>query len=426
MLRSVLLAIMVGLLAAPAVADDAAKANRLMVEAVGYIRESKLASAADRRFELLKMAHDRLAAIVKRHPSTDLAVRLATGQQVGSVSLESVRSAMNEAMKKAMESMRTVDTREPGAPLRAWRLKAGVVALALPAGKSWAWMVDRDGVAILRDIETGRELRRWGGRLSAVAAALSPRGNRVLTAFETNAVVLRDTRTLKMLRGWEHNGPIPSVALSRDESGALVGLQELPRGSADLVDVIALKPRHVWRHRAPPTAVAWSPDGRLVLVGFADGSAFLGETARGRTLHRWRHPGSGSGGVASAAFSADGGRVLVGTANRQAVLRDTRSGRTLRAWDAGNKITSVALSRDGRWALTGDEDWEVELHDARTGRTVRKWRYESWPTAIAFSHDGRQAFMGFGDGAAIICDIRIPQKRRRFIRTYLSLGEGCW
>lgn len=393
-----------------------------MVEAVGYVRESGLASAADRRYELLKMAHDRLVAIVGRYPSTDLAVTLATGQRVGTLSLDAVRTAMDEALSAAMNPSRPAAPSRPGAPLRAWQLEADVVALGLPPGKPWAWMVSRDGVTSLRDFGTGDVLHSWRGAGRATAAALSPDGERILTAFvEENAVVLRDSETGRVLRQWAHNWPISSVALSWDGGTALVGTLE-----AMLIDVVALSVRGAWSGRGEATAVARSPDGRLVLAGFADGTAVLGDAASERVLYKWTHPGSGAGGIGGAAFSADGRRVLVGAANYRAVLRDTGTGTTLREWDAGHRVTAVALSRDGQWALTGDNGWEVELHDARTGRTVRKWRYDSRPTAVAFSADGRQALMGFRDGAAILCDIRLPESRRRYVRTYLSADGGCW
>ena len=76
--------------------------------------------------------------------------------------------------------------------------------------------------------------------------------------------------------------------------------------------------------------------------------------------------------------------------------------------------------------LTADEGHEVELHDARTGRTVRKWRYDSSAEAVAISPNGRRALMGFADGAAILCDIRIPERRRSAARTSLTRDGGCW
>ena len=172
------------------------------------------------------------------------------------------------------------------------------------------------------------------------------------------------------------------------------------------------------------SAVAYAPDGRRVLVGFVDGRAVLREAETGKVLHKWKHPGSGGGGVMSAAFSRDGRKVLTGAANWMAVLRDTATGKVLRKWQVcTDRTTSVAISRDGRWVLTGDEGYEVELHDAETGRTARKWRYEASAETVAFSPDGRRALMGFADGVAILCEIQLPKRRRL---TFLTSTRGCW
>ena len=76
--------------------------------------------------------------------------------------------------------------------------------------------------------------------------------------------------------------------------------------------------------------------------------------------------------------------------------------------------------------LTGNDGYEVVLHEARTGRTLRSWRYDTRSEALAFFPNGRQAFMGFADGVAILCDIRLPESRRRYGRTRLTRDGGCW
>ena len=91
-MNRLLIACVLYLLAWPSLADDAARANRLMIEAVKLIEAVELEPSADGKFRLLKQAHDNLVEIVDRHPSTDLAVKLATGQRIGDISLsESAR-----------------------------------------------------------------------------------------------------------------------------------------------------------------------------------------------------------------------------------------------------------------------------------------------------------------------------------------------
>ena len=411
----------------PDATNDAAQANRLLVEAVRLIRASDLEPSANGKFALLKKAHDNLLEIIERHLATDLAVKLATGQSIGDISLEGVRLEMDR--------VRPVQPRTEGAPVMAWRHDSGVAAVALLRSGTEALSVDRSGLAALRDISTGELLLTWRheGGLSDVhltrrsrggtsSVALSPGGQRILTAGRDGAVELRDTRTGNVLSEWAHDRAAGAVALSEDRRLAVVGVGQ----EVLLVDVDALEILRSWRHQSTVTTVAVAPDGQWVMVGLADGRAALAEAWTGRVTHTWEHRGSGGGGVMAAVFSTDARKVLIGAANRSAELRDVPSGKSLRQWRLRHRATAVAYSRDGRWLLTADEGYEVELHDARTGKTVRKWRYDESAEAVAFSPDGRQALMGFADGTVILCDIVVPRRRGGWARSYLSSDDGCW
>ena len=413
--RLVAFACMLCSLAWSSFADDNARANRLMIEAVKLIQASEREPSPDGKFRLLKQAHDSLVEIVDRHPSSDLAVKLATGQRVGDISLSRVREAMEQA--------RVTEPERPGAPIRVWRHEAEVVAVtSSPSGRQWVLTASRDGIAALRDTGAGKLLGTWLHESGMNAADLSGDGRHVLTGSRDGTVTLRDAGTGSVQREWRHRQGVEALALSWRRGQALIG----SGSTALLVDLGSLEVRHSWRHKSPVTSVACAPGGRWILAGFADGSAILGDAGTGRTVHRWKHSGSGGGGVTAAAFSSDGRRILTGAANRRAVLRDVATGQTVHEWKVGSRIRAVAYSRNGRWILTGDDDYEVELHDAQTGRTLRKWRYERPPTAVAFSLDDRRALMGFADGVVILCDIRLPERRRRYARTFLTTDGGCW
>lgn len=400
-------------LAWPGLAADAGEANRLMIEAVKLIQASEVEPSADGKYKLLKQAHDNLVEIVDRHPSSDLAVKLATGQRVGNVSLSGVR--------EAMERVRVVAPARPGAPIRVWKHEAAVVAVASPSsGGRRVLTASRDGIAALRDIETGRLLGTWQHRSAMTAADLSRNGRRVLTGSRDGVVALREAETGRVLVEWQHRSAVKALALSREGRQAVVGSGR----SASVVNVGTVEVVHAWRRRALATSVAYAPDGRWILAGFADGRAVLGDARSGREVRRWKHGGAA---VTSAAFSPDGRRILTGTTHWTALLRDVATGRTMHKWKVGSRIRAVAYSRGGRWVLTGADDFEVELHDRQTGRTVRKWRYDSAPpTAVAFSFNDRGALMGFADGTVILCDIRVPERRRGYERTFLTADGGCW
>ena len=406
--------------ALPAFADDNAQANRLMVEAVGLVGAAESEPSAQERFRLLQRAHELLLDIVERHPSTDLAVKLATGQQIGTISLAGVREAMDQARDAVAAA--PPPPGQPGAPVQAWRHRKAVVAVGWSANGGRVTSVSRDGVAATRDVGAGATLHKWrhGGRVTA--ATLSPDGRRMLTAGARGIVALSDPATGEALARWQHDHAPNAVALFPRGRRALVALGSVVLlANTGTLDVL-----HTWRHRAPVTAVAVSRDGRRVLMGLAGGEGVLGDAETGATLRTWEHPGSGGGGLMSAAFSPDGRRVLAGAASQAAVLRDIRSGKVLHQWQAGYRVRSVAWSSSGRWVLTGDEGYEAELHEVETGRTLRKWRYDATVEALAFSPDERRVLMGFGDGAVIVCDLRLPRKKRRYVRTTLTPDGGCW
>ena len=136
-----------------ATVDDEGRANRLMIGAIKAMEAAEIEPSAQGKYDLLRQAFGNLTKIVDHFPSTELAVKLATGQRIGNMSLPGVR--------KAMEQSRVAGPRRNGAPVQVWHLEAGVVAVALPPGAGQAVTVDRNGTAALHDIETGKLLRTW-------------------------------------------------------------------------------------------------------------------------------------------------------------------------------------------------------------------------------------------------------------------------
>ena len=91
------------LIVPPALADDNTRANSLLVEAVQLIQAAEDETAAQKKLDLLKQAHGNLQTIMDDYPSSDLAVRLITGQQIGDFSLAGVVEAV-EAAKEMVEA----------------------------------------------------------------------------------------------------------------------------------------------------------------------------------------------------------------------------------------------------------------------------------------------------------------------------------
>ena len=86
---------------------DRAAANKLFVEAVQLVKTAEEEGLTEHRrphmAEALEEALAKLNEIFEDYPSTDLAVKLISGQHIGAISLEDVRSAALSAGAKAAE-----------------------------------------------------------------------------------------------------------------------------------------------------------------------------------------------------------------------------------------------------------------------------------------------------------------------------------
>ena len=89
------------LYSSPGRADENASANRIFVDAVKSWNEAASLTGdglptLERRAALLEHVTQRLAQIVQDHPGANLAVKLVSGEQVGSLSLASAEEALKD------------------------------------------------------------------------------------------------------------------------------------------------------------------------------------------------------------------------------------------------------------------------------------------------------------------------------------------
>ena len=108
----------------PASADDVAQANKLLVEAVKLIQAAGTEQTPSEQIPLLEDALDKLNEIVKQHPTSDLAVKLITGQQIGNISLTELADAIenlklqtahDDAMADRGACLQSLDANDPNA-----------------------------------------------------------------------------------------------------------------------------------------------------------------------------------------------------------------------------------------------------------------------------------------------------------------------
>ena len=107
------------LLVLPAVADEPAGANRLLVEAVKMIKAADSQPEGSEKLALLEGALAKLNEIIDRHPSSGLAVKLITDQPIGSLSMAELSDAVEKLRAEVAGSRQTGDKTESGPHLAA-------------------------------------------------------------------------------------------------------------------------------------------------------------------------------------------------------------------------------------------------------------------------------------------------------------------
>ena len=82
-------------------ADDAGSANKLFVEAMQLSLSAEDEESLEKKAVALEASLAKLNKIFDEHPSTELAVKLISGQSVGDITLEDVRDAAEGARTEA-------------------------------------------------------------------------------------------------------------------------------------------------------------------------------------------------------------------------------------------------------------------------------------------------------------------------------------
>jgi len=82
-------------------ADDTSEANKLFVEAMQLWLSAEDEESLEKKAVALEASLAKLNKIFDEHPSTELAVKLISGQSVGDITLEDVRDAAESAREKA-------------------------------------------------------------------------------------------------------------------------------------------------------------------------------------------------------------------------------------------------------------------------------------------------------------------------------------
>ena len=105
MIRRLFLVCAMFLSVVSASADESAKANKLLVEAARLTQSLSTNQTLTEQLTILEEALAKLNEIVEKHPSTDLAVKLITGQEIGDISLATLSNAIHTLKRRSADDV---------------------------------------------------------------------------------------------------------------------------------------------------------------------------------------------------------------------------------------------------------------------------------------------------------------------------------
>ncbi|MBO0862087.1 MAG: hypothetical protein J2P21_27055 [Chloracidobacterium sp.] len=166
-------------------------------------------------------------------------------------------------------------------------------------------------------------------------------------------------------------------------------LDELSRIQMDLRD---LRDRYYKQFEADPRdyvrAVAFSNDGRLLALGFLNGSLQVWEVSSGVMIYSIAaHPAS----VTSVAFSPNNMLLATGSRDNTVKLWESDTGVELQVL-RGHKgeVSAVAFSPDGQWLVSSSHDRLIKIWRVVTGQEAQTLEGHTMQvTAVTFSPDGQ-------------------------------------
>jgi WD40 repeat protein len=276
-----------------------------------------------------------------------------------------------------------------------------------PDGR-WLITASRDGTLKVWDARA-RGQRKVDHLPLDVPHCFAPNGQFLLRVHTNATFSVTDTSTLRETepRPWPITTEWAGVALSNDGKVIAVGF---PDGSFKLLDASTGQDLATFSEKsAPARRLDFSPDGSTLAV-IKGGLEYMGRdqiievwdmATRRQTRKLDAHPKQ----ISRASFSPDSRSLALGYYDGIVELWDLTTGRKRTLPDFGS-ILGLAYSNDGRTLATAGFDPHFRLWEVETGKELAKMGGAFTGFASpAFSGDGRRLAVGADDGTVVLWDL---------------------
>jgi WD40 repeat protein len=185
-----------------------------------------------------------------------------------------------------------------------------------------------------------------------------------------------------------------------------------------------LKPKKTYKpYDSAITALDYSPNGKLLAVGYWDGTlCVVYPDDNQRTYAERRH----SENITSIEFSKDGKFIATGSGDDSLIIRDTQKFVVETTIELGNEYDVLCLSwsPDGKRIATGDGENELRIWDTENGDELLFLDgHEETVTSVAFSKDGKRLYSGSWDNSVVCWDTEVGEPIHAFEFKENSKGD---
>lgn len=245
--------------------------------------------------------------------------------------------------------------------------------------------------------------------------AFSKDGSRIISGSQDNTIRLWDSeggQLLKSFRG--HDGAVRTVAFAESDQVILSGSHDnsiRKWNISEYEEIRVLQGQVLEGHVDAILSAGFSPDGERIVTASRDRTARTWETFTGQPLKVFAEGHSFL--ATSAAFFPGGKRLATGAVDNTVRIWDVDSGTQLVRLEHTGRAAALTVSNDGKWVITGGDDNSAKMWNAETGELAGIFKgdkdskgHNNEVTAVAISENDQRLLTGDSSGRVFIWDIK--------------------